>query len=275
MKKTKKALKEDELSTLSSSCKLDCSPDVSSHHSKGKRRPATERFSQTICEKLRHYVYRLVDPRSEETFYVGMGTNNRVFDHVHAALQPTEDEDEFDLKTELIRDIQNDGFSVTAIIHRHGLDRKMALEVEAALIDAYPELANIRAGHGSALRGCKSIEQVKALYGAREADFANIKAVIIKIRQTFVDERGSVYEAVRAAWKIDPNRVKGRPVVASVGGVIKGVYTDVKWRKSKKYPERYGFTARESREKAHKALIGCRLPTQYCRPGQANPIRYT
>ncbi|MBR4190444.1 MAG: hypothetical protein IKQ55_10845 [Kiritimatiellae bacterium] len=253
-------------------------PLPSSRAPGSKRRPrqASGKFSKTIREKLGHYVYRLVDPRTEETFYVGKGTNNRVFDHINSALKPTKGEDELDLKTELIREIRKAGLPVTAIIHRHGLvDKEMALEVEAALIDAYPELTNIQSGHGSAVRGGMTVEQVKAFYDAPEAKFGNIKAVIIKIRQTVVDEKKSVYEAVRAAWRIDPKRAKNLPVVASVGGVIKGVFTDVKWHKSAKYEGRFEFTAEESRDPGHLSLLSCRLPDKYCKKGQANPIRYT
>lgn len=275
MKNNRKTLSAGEQAPLSSSSKLDCSPGTSTRHSKGKGHLAPEKFSKTIREKLGHYVYRLVDPRTGETFYVGKGTNNRVFDHANAALKPTKGEDDFDLKTELVRDILKSGSPVTAIIHRHGLDNNMALEVEAALIDAYPELANVQSGHGSAVRGCMTVAQVKALYDARQADFTNLKAVIIKIRPSFVDARGSVYEAVRSAWRIDPDHAQGLPIVASVDGVIKGVFTGVKWRKSKKYRGRYEFTAQESHKKEHQALIGCRLPAKYCKPGQAYPIRYT
>lgn len=236
---------------------------------------ASEKFSKETCNKLGHYVYRLVDPQDKKTFYVGKGQGNRIFQHVRAALKPTKEEDDFDLKTDIIRDILDSGRSVIPVIHRHGLDKKTALEVEAALIDAYPELANVQAGHGSALRGCKTVDQVQALYDAPEADFGNIKAVIIKVRQTTVDEKGSVYKAVQSAWRLDPEHAKDRPVVASVGGVIKGVFTGVKWRESRKYRGRYEFTAKESLKEEHRALLGCQLPKKFSKPGQAYPIRYT
>lgn len=41
-----------------------------------------DHFPQEVIEKLKWYVYRLVDPRNGETFYVGKGKNNRVFNHV-------------------------------------------------------------------------------------------------------------------------------------------------------------------------------------------------
>jgi hypothetical protein len=42
-----------------------------------------ECFSAYACEKLGSYVYRLLDPRTGKTFYIGKGVNNRVFDHIN------------------------------------------------------------------------------------------------------------------------------------------------------------------------------------------------
>ena len=41
-------------------------------------------FSKEVKEKLNHYVYRLVDPRNGQTFYVGEGCGDRVFAHANA-----------------------------------------------------------------------------------------------------------------------------------------------------------------------------------------------
>lgn len=38
-------------------------------------------FSPEVAEKLQYYVYRLIDPRNGETFYIGKGKGNRVFSH--------------------------------------------------------------------------------------------------------------------------------------------------------------------------------------------------
>ncbi|AHI27618.1 hypothetical protein H845_3717 (plasmid) [Komagataeibacter xylinus E25] len=42
-------------------------------------------FSDDVSEQIGYYVYRLVDPRNGETFYVGKGKGNRVFQHAVGA----------------------------------------------------------------------------------------------------------------------------------------------------------------------------------------------
>jgi len=42
-------------------------------------------FPLEVIEKLDNYVYRLEDPDSGETFYVGRGKGNRVFQHLFQA----------------------------------------------------------------------------------------------------------------------------------------------------------------------------------------------
>jgi hypothetical protein len=91
-------------------------------------------FPPGVADKLNTYVYRLIDPRNGETFYVGKGKGNRVFEHVRAEVK----EDELGNKLKRIREIRLADFEVAHVIHRHGMDDETAFEVEAALIDAYP-----------------------------------------------------------------------------------------------------------------------------------------
>ena len=39
-------------------------------------------FPQEVIDKIQWYVYRLIDPRNGETFYVGKGKGNRIFAHI-------------------------------------------------------------------------------------------------------------------------------------------------------------------------------------------------
>jgi len=99
-------------------------------------------FTPEVAKKIKHYVYRLIDPRNGITFYVGKGKGNRVFEHVKCELIFEDDEDEISEKFATIREIRQKGMEVIHVIHRHGMDSETAFEVEAALIDAYPGLTN-------------------------------------------------------------------------------------------------------------------------------------
>lgn len=72
-------------------------------------------FKPEVAGKLRTYVYRLIDPRNGETFYVGKGQGNRVFAHIREQV----DEDDPTNKLLRIRDIHLAGFEVAHVIHRH------------------------------------------------------------------------------------------------------------------------------------------------------------
>src|SRR6185312_15420996 len=104
-------------------------------------------FPLGVIEKLKTYVYRLIDPRNGETFYVGKGKGNRIFAHIRG--EQGIEGDDLDNKMKRIRQIRLAGFEVAHVIHRHGMDDATAFEVEGALMDAYPGLTNIAGGSGS------------------------------------------------------------------------------------------------------------------------------
>lgn len=172
------------------------------------------RFSDAVSQKLGSYVYRLIDPRSGETFYVGKGQGNRVFAHVKGdkgELGP--DADVLTDKLQRIRDIRRDGFEVIHVIHRHGMDSETAFEVEAALIDAYPEASNVVSGHASDDRGLMHAKQIIERYEAKEVVFHH-SALLINVRDS-AGERESIYEAVRYAWKLDPSKARKADLVSN------------------------------------------------------------
>ena len=95
-----------------------------------------EGFPNEIHEALGYYVYRLIDPRNGQTFYVGKGKGNRVFSHAKQQLEldskDDEGEDDASLKLQTIGNIRKAGLEVLHVIHRHGMDEKTSFEVEAA-----------------------------------------------------------------------------------------------------------------------------------------------
>ena len=239
-------------------------------------------FTKQVADALGYYVYRLIDPRNGETFYIGKGTGNRVFAHVRGELGADADADVLTDKLQRIRDIRVDGFEVAHVIHRHGMDETTAFEVEAALIDAYPEATNTVGGRASDERGLMHANQIVERYEAKEAIFQH-KAVLININRT-ATERESVYEAVRYAWKIDPKKAaKANVVLAVIQGLIVGVFIAEKWMAATPAnfpgtladrPGRSGFVGREAPEKIAKRYLRKRVPDSMRKKGAANPVKW-
>jgi len=98
-----------------------------------------DKFPVGVADRLNWYVYRLIDPRNGETFYVGKGRRDRVFQHANGALVEGKDEDSADLKFRRIKDIAAAGLDVAHVIHRHSIENEeMAYEIEAALNRCLP-----------------------------------------------------------------------------------------------------------------------------------------
>lgn len=239
-----------------------------------------KKFSQEVCRELGYYVYRLIDPRDGSTFYVGKGKGNRVFDHARMALRFSKKdgvdfEDETSAKYKQIREIVAVGLEVLTVIHRHHIkDKETAYQIEGALIDAYSGLTNIQDGHGNADFGCASAIEVQNRYAAEEAIIQSGRYIIIKIRKEVIAARGSIYEAARKAWHINAKRAMGRLVIASVCGMIQGVFS-ARWEKDLDEKGRWCFTGKSVDTAEAHALIGKRLPKRFIQRGAASPIRYS
>jgi len=239
-----------------------------------------ENFPPGVARKLKTYVYRLIDPRNGETFYVGKGKENRVFSHMRGEKKIRGDD--LDNKMRRIRDIRMSGFEVAHVIHRHGMDDKTALEVEAALIDAYPGLENIAGGMSNHDRGTMHAEEIIQRYDAEEAVFHH-RAVLISVHRS-TTERATLYEATRYAWKISLSRAKKAEVILStVRGMIVGAFIADDWLEAtsknfpgrETHPGRNGFVGTEAPRKIQRMYVGKRIPDKYRKTGAANPIKYT
>jgi uncharacterized protein len=240
-------------------------------------------FPPGVVDKLENYVYRLYDPRNGETFYVGVGKGDRIFAHIRGSKDFVQDEDsDIDYKFKTIHEIHNNGFEVGHVIHRHGMDRSTALQVEAALIDAYPSLTNRQSGHGSGDYGSMHIKQIIERYSAPLADFENHKVILISINRSI--ETSDIYEAVHFAWVLDPKRAeKADFVLATQEGMIKDVFIAEKWLEatSENFPGRptiegrFGFYGSVANDEIRSFYRGKQVPPQYRKRGASNPIKYT
>jgi hypothetical protein len=157
----------------------------------------TDRFPPGVAQRLGWYVYRLIDPRNGDTFYVGKGKGNRIFEHAKGALSADKDEDAADLKLQRIKDISAAGLEVAHVIHRHNIENEdIAFQIEAALIDAYPGLTNKVSGHGAGDYGCRHVEQIVTEYAAKPFD-AKEPLILISIAKSYEEEGRDIYDAVR------------------------------------------------------------------------------
>lgn len=241
-----------------------------------------DKFPPGVAERLKWYVYRLIDPRNGETFYVGKGHDDRIFAHARGALRANDTEDSDDLKSKRIRDIQAAGLEVAHVIHRHGIeDEHVAYEIEATLIDAYPGLANRAGGIGNDDYGCRHVEEIISEYAAEPFE-AHEPLILISINRTYPDM--DVYDQVRAVWKIDVDRArKFNLVLAHRRGMVVGAFRPSKWLKGTKenfpfmlddIPERWGFVGVPAEEEVRRFYVGRRVPDKYRPKGAANPIRF-
>ena len=221
------------------------------------------------------YVYRLVDPRTGHTFYVGKGTGDRVFQHAKGAIKfRDKNEDATSEKIAQINAIINDGLEVIHVIHRSGLTTIEALEVEAALIDAYSGLTNIQSGVDPE-RGMMAAEQWRKLQELEAYEEPKQEYILIKVKGTVLTERNNdLYETTRKAWRADISKAqKYNYVFAVVDGIVKKVYTDLKWYESS-LENRIEFDGVECKDAWIHEIIGKKIPDQYRKKGAANPFMY-
>ncbi|MFV2044532.1 MAG: hypothetical protein ACC700_15025 [Anaerolineales bacterium] len=243
------------------------------------KRSERQSFPEEVVEQLKTYVYRLIDPRNGETFYVGKGRGNRVFSHIRA--EDGLEGDELDNKLQRIRDIRISRFEVAHVIHRHGMDDKTASEVEAALIDAYPGLTNIASGSGASEYGSMHAQEIINRYSADPAIFGH-KAILITVNRSSLDR--SLYEATRYAWKLSKSRAKQAEVILpTIRGLIVGAFVADEWLEAttenfpgrEDRPGRLGFAGHEAPHEIQELYVGKRVPDELRKRGAANPIRYT
>lgn len=234
-------------------------------------------FNLEVAIVLDFYVYRLIDPRNGETFYIGKGKNNRVFEHAKGQQSSG---DGLSDKESRIYEIKAAGFEVQHVIHRHGMDSDTAFEVEAALMDAYPSVTNIMGGHGNSERGIAHANEITERYAAPNAEIVD---PIIEININLHGSLMSLYSTTRAAWKLSLNSAeKARYALAVNKGIVVEVFLIDKWLQANRenFPEllendipgRFGFVGQVAPDEVREKYIRHRMPPKP--KGAANPIRY-
>ena len=237
-------------------------------------------FPIEVIGELKYYVYRLIDPRNGETFYVGKGKGNRVFQHMKGAIKDNGNTDD---KLSTIREIIASGLEVIHVIHRHGMSEESSFEVEAALIDAYQGVTNIMGGYGSNDYGPMHAKEIMDKYAAEEAEFEH-KILMITINKSVSEY--SIYNATRFAWKLSNKKVKQvQYVLAVIQGIIVDVFKPIEWKiaLTKNFPEfsnfedqpkRMGFVGKRANQEILNQYLRKRVPPKYRKKGAANPVKY-
>lgn len=103
------------------------------------------------------------------------------------------------------------------------------------------------------------------------------KYVMIKIRESTILDKGSLYEAVRRAWKVSPDKISGyKYVFAVVAGVVKGVFIARQWKKitGGADAERYEFFGENAPDEIAHEFVDKHIPPCYSKKGSANPVQY-
>ncbi len=243
-------------------------------------------FSNEVIKELKYYVYRLVDPRNGETFYVGKGKGNRVFAHVNCSLSDYhgvnylfKDEDSYNLKIDRIRNIINDGLEVIYIIQKYGLEERDAFIIESTLIDVYSIdnlLTNKIKGFDSDKGPINALTLERNLaLKEYEDSIDNPEYMIIKIKEYYLSQRGySIYETVRSAWKLNVEKArKYKYVLAVIDGIVREVFEVYEWHPNEQ-GDRYEFTGKQADPVVRNNFINKKVPSKYRKKGQASPVLY-
>ena len=197
-------------------------------------------FSNHVAECLGNYVYRLIDPRNGETFYVGKGRGNRVFQHITAELKLDDDEDEISAKLTRIREIRRANLDILHVIHRHAIPDEAVFEVEAAVMDCFPGLTNIQGGVRSGENGPMHSSEIIDRFELPElSPKTGHKLILININRVGESDR-NIYSQVRFAWRIDEAKAKtANYILAMERGVCIGVFVAEEWNQAtpENFPE--------------------------------------
>ena len=242
----------------------------------------TNQFTHEVMDALKWYVYRLIDPRNGETFYVGKGKENRVF--AHAAGVPDGDVVVSHPVLQRIKEVQMAGLEVSHVIHRHGIAAEWAAyEVEAALIDAYPGVLNLAGGHGSDQYGCRHVEEIVSEHTAQEFEVAE-PLMCICINELYY--RLPTYDAVRGMWRVKLSMTTmHKLVLAHVRGLVVGAFRpEGPWMDATKenfpelltedMPRKRGFRGKRAEDQVWEHYVGKRVPARYHKKGSRAPVRY-
>lgn len=198
---------------------------------------ALRQFSEKAISSLNgYYVYALLDPRTNQVFYIGKGIENRVFAHEIESGKNIKSEKE---KLKKIREIEESGLEVKRIIINWEMTETEAYASEAALINliqilSKDSLTNIVAGHH--IHEALSVEEFEMLHGAEELNLEDVQhgVMIIKINKLYRRDMSAkeLYDAVRGHWRASMDTIQRKNITYVFGvynQLIVAVYRPDAW----------------------------------------------
>jgi len=247
-------------------------------------------FDTNMTDALGLYVYALFDPRDGCPFYVGKGGgkhgNDRVLHHFLEArenIRTSTDQPRAGKERAKVRRIQQiwrDGHEVEwKIIRRHLRDEEEALNVEAALMDAFAacghELTNIQGGHRSARQGFVERDSLRELAAPPimghdfPAELRNRPIFIFNIgtkvgkmwkkidRIKYPKERPDYVKATQCCWKLGPYwpNQDDALAVGVVAGISRSAIGIANWTPCYNDPDRWQITPLDLASETHQAVV--------------------
>lgn len=243
-----------------------------------------DKFTPKVIERLGHYVYLYLDPRTGKPFYVGKGKGNRCFAHLKGSAGSK--------KAEHIAELRKLGLRPRIEILRHGLSADEAFLVESAAIDliGVQHLTNEVTGHGGAGDRSKAgVAEVQAELSARPVKISD-PAILITINKLYRPDLSlpDIYDATRSAWKINPDRRRPEYAFSVYRGIVRAVFKIKAWHeaattlqvldrdRSHQHSSRSGrweFVGTQSDKKVWHRYVG-KSVRDYTKPGAQNPILF-
>ena len=199
-------------------------------------------------EKLGLYVYVLIDPRTQQIFYIGRGGdakdrggNDRVLSHFREAATYASggNPDQASRKVLRILEIWNSGLDVVWwIVRRDILCPAICKQIEATLIDAFsvtgtPTLNAVK-GYGSSESGLLSSQDVMLLNPPKINPKRSYKTVFMFPINQLYGDRENLYEATRKYWNVTEEwRSQQGAIALGINSMTSAAAFEVKsWRRA-------------------------------------------
>ena len=240
-----------------------------------------KRFSAKVVEHLKYYVYLYIDPRTDQTFYIGKGNGNRAFSHLKGTTNGDKDR--------TIAELRKLKLEPRIELLKYGLSEKAALLVEATAIDLLDvkNLSNETRGHGSRYGARASVDEVVATLDARKA-VIDEPALLININRAFRYGMSpmELYDATRSAWKLGEKRKLVRYAMSVYRGIVREIYEVSGWIRGGMTIRNDDLMGRRPRSKGRWEFVGVVAPDKlrkkyvgrsvagYFAKGSQNPVKY-